>query len=54
MHGVGRVERSGGTIARPSVKIEFLAGAGWRIPGKCTYEHKRKSSNTEQSHERLI
>jgi hypothetical protein len=27
MHGVGRVERSRGSIARPRVKIEFLADA---------------------------
>ena len=57
MHEVGRVERSRGSIARPRVKIEFLADAEWRIPGFANTEqsdHKRKRSNTEQSDQRLI
>ena len=47
MHGVGRVERSRGSIARPRVKIEYLADAGWRISGSCTYVSTRGRVQTQ-------
>lgn len=45
MHGVGRDLRSRGSIARPGVKIEFLADVSWKNVSAC----RRKSSNTEKS-----
>lgn len=56
MHGVGRVERSRGSIARTRVKIEFLADAGSRIPlvalHTCAQEEEFK--HREYSDEGLI